>query len=85
MMCLWMRVRLGFWGLRRFEDEVLGSFTWPSGRRRLWLSSLGSLHGIDGYATTLLRGSWTATADYDIVLRGALKMDDLGIKTRHLR
>ena len=28
---------LGFWGLRRFEDEVLGVFMWPSGRRRLWL------------------------------------------------
>ena len=28
MMCLWMRKTLGFWGLRRFEDEVLRGFRW---------------------------------------------------------
>ena len=37
MMCLWMRKSLGFWGLRRFEDEVLRGSRWSSG---LWLFEL---------------------------------------------
>ena len=52
---------LGFWGLRRFEDEVLGVLCDLLGGGGYGFSSLGSLHGIDGYATTLLWGLWTAT------------------------
>ena len=73
MMCLRMRVSLGFWGLRRFEDEVLGVSDSLLGGGGYGFSSLGPLHGMDGYATTLCGGRGRLRHDYDIVLRGALK------------
>lgn len=53
---------LGFWGLRRFEDEAQGVSDGLLGGGGYGFSSLESLHGIDGYATTPLWGPWTVTA-----------------------